>query len=59
MITVYCYQNCSTCREALRWLAEHGIAHTVEEIRETPPSVSELRTALRAFDGDLRKLFST
>lgn len=59
MITVYCYQNCSTCREALRWLAERGIAHSVKEIRETPPSVGELRTALRAFDGDLRKLFST
>lgn len=59
MLTVYCYHNCSTCREALRWLAEHGLAHTVKAIRETPPSVSELRMALKAFDGDLRKLFNT
>jgi arsenate reductase len=59
MLTVYCYQNCSTCRDALKWLAERGIAHTVKPIRETPPSVGELRTALEAFDGDLRKLFNT
>jgi len=59
MFTVYCYQNCSTCREALRWLAEHGIAHTVKAIRETPPSVAELRSALEAFGGDLRRLFNT
>jgi arsenate reductase len=59
MLTVYCYQNCSTCRDALKWLAERGIAHTVKPIRETPPTVGELRTALEVLGGDLRKLFNT
>ena len=59
MLTVYCYQNCSTCREALKWLADRGISHTVKAIRETPPTVRELRAALKAFDGDLRRLFNT
>ncbi|MEO0018241.1 MAG: hypothetical protein RLZZ522_1524 [Verrucomicrobiota bacterium] len=59
MLTVYSYKNCSTCREALRWLAEHGLPHTVKEVRENPPTVSELRTALKAYDGDLRRLFNT
>lgn len=59
MLTVYCYQNCSTCRNALKWLAEHGIAHKVKPIRETPPTSAELRAALKSKGGDLRKLFNT
>ncbi len=59
MLTVYCYQNCSTCRNALKWLTEHGIAHKVKPIRETPPTSAELHTALKAKGGDLRKLFNT
>jgi arsenate reductase len=59
MLTVYCYQKCSTCRDALKWLAEHGIAHSVKAIRETPPTAGELHSALQAFGGDLRKLFNT
>ncbi|MBN8456454.1 MAG: arsenate reductase family protein [Verrucomicrobia bacterium] len=59
MLTVYCYQNCSTCRNALKWLDQHGIAHRVRPIRETPPSPAELRAALKAKNGDLRKLFNT
>ena len=59
MPTVYCYQKCSTCRDALKWLDQHGIAYQVRAIRETPPSVAELRSALRALGGDVRKLFNT
>ena len=59
MLTVYCYQKCSTCRDALRWLDLHGIAHTVRAIRETPPSPAELKAALKILGGDLRKLFNT
>jgi len=59
MLTVFCYQNCSTCREALRWLETRGIAHRVRAIRETPPSVADLRTMLKAHGGELRKLFNT
>jgi arsenate reductase len=59
MLTVYIYQKCSTCRDALRWLEVHGIAHQVKAIRETPPAPAELRSALRLMGGDLRKLFNT
>jgi len=59
MLTVYGYQNCSTCRDALRWLTDHGIAHRVKAIRETPPAPAELRAMLAAHGGDLRKLFNT
>lgn len=59
MITVYAYKNCSTCRIALKWLAAHRIPHEVKAIRETPPSDAELKAALHANGGDLRKLFNT
>lgn len=59
MLTVYVYQKCSTCRDALKWLNARGIPHQAKAIRETPPTPSELATALKAFGGDLRKIFNT
>ncbi|MBC8128119.1 MAG: arsenate reductase family protein [Gloeobacteraceae cyanobacterium ES-bin-144] len=59
MLTVYVYQKCCTCRNALKWLADHEIAHTTKAIRETPPTSAELRTALALIGGDLKKLFNT
>ena len=59
MLTVYAYQKCSTCRDALKWLTARGIPHEVKAIRETPPTVTELKTVLSGTGGDLRKLFNT
>ena len=59
MLKVYIYQKCSTCRDALKWLDAHGIKHEVKAIRETPPTVSELKVALKAAGDDLRKIFNT
>ena len=59
MLKVYGYQKCSTCRDALKWLDAHGIKHEVKAIRETPPTVAELKVALDAANGDLRKIFNT
>jgi arsenate reductase len=59
MWTVYAYKGCDSCRKALKWLNERGIPHEVRAIRETPPTVAELRAAVAAFGGDLRPLFNT
>ena len=59
MLTVYVYQKCGTCRDALKWLAEHRVPHQVKAIRETPPSTAELMAALKLHGGDIRKLFNT
>lgn len=55
---VYVYRNCSTCRKALKWLDEHGLAYRELPIRETPPSVDELERGLRA-TGSIRKILNT
>jgi arsenate reductase len=59
MLTVYIYQKCSTCRDALKWLDGHGIPYQMKAIRETPPGVAELKTALGLMDGQIRRLFNT
>ncbi len=59
MIKVYIYAKCSQCRHALHWLKEEGIAYESMPIRETPPSIKELKTALQHHDGNLRKIFNT
>jgi arsenate reductase len=56
---VFTYKSCSTCKKATKWLNEQGIAYEEIAIRETPPSVSELRQMLGYQADQLRKLFNT
>lgn len=56
---VYVYGKCSTCKSALRFLKEHGIAFTEKEISKEPPSIEELQKMLSFQKGNLRKLFNT
>lgn len=58
-ITVYTYAKCSTCRKATRWLAAHGIQFEERPIRETPPSLPELRTMLAAYGGQVKRILNT
>lgn len=59
MLTVYTLSTCDTCRKATKWLRAQGMPFVERAIRETPPSVAELRRALAAHEGDVRKLFNT
>ncbi|MBK8396789.1 MAG: Spx/MgsR family RNA polymerase-binding regulatory protein [Leptospiraceae bacterium] len=56
---VYEYKGCSTCRNALRFLDSKKILYSKIPIRETPPSISELKKALKFLGGDSKKLFNT
>ena len=60
-LTLYTYDNCDTCRRAVKWLHAHGIDFDEKPIRETPPSPAELRAMLSRLGGRvaLRKLFNT
>ena len=57
-LQVYSYNRCSTCRKALAWLRDQGIAHDVHDIVENPPSRNDLDAAF-AFLGDRKLLFNT
>ena len=58
-VVIYTYSNCSTCRDATKWLRARGVAFEERPIRETPPSVSELKKMLAFQKGDLKKLFNS
>ena len=58
-LRVYAYENCDTCRKALKYLASRKVTPEVVPIRKQPPTVAELRAMLGYVDGDLRKLFNT
>ncbi|BCU79730.1 Spx/MgsR family RNA polymerase-binding regulatory protein [Luteolibacter sp. LG18] len=57
MLKVYLYKNCSTCRDAKKWLQARGIEFEEKAIRETPPAVGELGAVADAVG--LQKLFNT
>lgn len=58
-IKIYSYAKCSTCRQALKFLAAHGVQPEIIDITEHPPQISELKEALRMVDGQIKRLFNT
>ncbi len=56
---VYTYKSCDACRKAAKWLAAQGLAFEERPIRETPPTIAELRTMLGHLDGERRRLCNT
>ena len=58
ILQVYSYNRCSTCRKALAWLIERGIAHEVHDITVTPPTREMLAAAHQSI-GDRKLLFNT
>ncbi len=59
MLKVYTLSNCDSCRRAVKWLQQHHVSFEERAIRETPPSLAELRSVLRQKDGAIGKLFNT
>ena len=58
MLKVYTLKQCSTCKNAIKWLDAHDISYEIHAVRETPPSTSEI-TAMRDALGDIKKLYNT
>lgn len=62
VLKVYTLSNCDTCRKATKWLKARGVKFEERAIRETPPTLAELRAALAARKAEgagLLKLFNT
>ncbi len=53
------YPNCVTCKNAQKWLDQHGIAYTLRHIVEDRPTAAEIK-AWHAMSGlPLRRFFNT
>lgn len=55
----YAYANCSTCRDAAKWLRAHGLEFVEHPIYEQPPTTEELQRMLQFQGGNLRRLFNS
>lgn len=54
---LYGYIKCDSCRKAIKWLDAKNISYESIQIRETPPSIDELKQMLESL-GSLKKLFN-
>jgi len=43
MVKVYCYNRCTTCKKALKWLDDHGVAYEQADIKTDHPDEDSLR----------------
>ncbi len=59
MIIVYCHSRCTTCRKALKWLDEKGIAYGQLDIAADHPDEVSLRTYHTISGLPLRRFFNT
>lgn len=48
MLTVYGLKNCDTCRKALKWLDEQGIAHRFHDVRADGIALADIRRFAKA-----------
>ena len=42
MIKVYCYNKCTTCKKALKWLDDHSITYDLIDIKSDHPDEETL-----------------
>ncbi len=59
MFIVYCYSRCTTCRKALKWLDDHGIAFELKDIRAEHPDEDALRKYHALSGLPLKRFFNT
>ena len=59
MLKVYCYSRCTTCKKALHWLDEQGIAYSLIDIKADHPDEETLRMYYRMSGLPLKRFFNT
>ena len=59
MIKIYCYSKCTTCKKALKWLDDNGIAYELTDIKTDHPDEAALRSYYKASGLPLKRFFNT
>ncbi len=59
MLKVYCYSKCSTCKKALKWLDDKGIAYETLDIKTQHPDEAALREYHKTSGLPLKRFFNT
>ena len=58
-LKIYGYKKCSSCRKAEKFLEENSLSYESIDITESAPKISELKSMLKQYDGNIKKLFNT
>lgn len=56
---VLCYDRCSTCKKALKWVEERGYEVEIRPIKEENPTVEELKQWHEKSGLPLKRFFNT
>ncbi|MCI5648175.1 MAG: arsenate reductase family protein [Fusicatenibacter sp.] len=56
---ILCYEKCSTCKKALKWLSEREIPYELRSITEENPTKEELTLWYQRSGLPLKKFFNT
>ena len=59
MVTLYAYQRYSTCRKAIKWLDDKGVAYDVQDLKESPPDGRQLLSIMKRSGLPLKRFFNT
>ena len=54
-----CYPKCTTCQKAKKWLDDNGIAYDLRDIKESNPTLAELKKWHKKSELPLKKFFNT
>ena len=56
---ILCYEKCTTCKKALKWVEERGCEVRTRPIKEENPSVEELKQWHEQSGLPLKRFFNT
>ena len=59
MVTVYCYDRCSTCKKALKWLDEKGVSYKTVDIKGDHPTAEQIQEFYEKSGLPLKRFFNT
>lgn len=59
MLTFICYERCTTCKKALKWLNDNNVNCILRDIKTDNPSYEELSEWYKLSGLPLRKFFNT
>ena len=59
MVKVYCYEKCSTCKKALKWLDDNQVQYRAIDIIGDHPDEKTLRALHKKSGLPLKKFFNT
>ncbi len=59
MIKFYGYKNCSSCRNAEKFLIQKKIGYEFIDITQHPPSIAELQTLITLAGVEIKKFLNT